>query len=204
MCILTCVVHAIVCVCVCVVGYSEINSIHNVIYFRIALKTTVQRHISVSLSEQARTCEISIGKNEKRSREIARCSFARCFEMEVQKNMVITTTHNSSSNNNDSNNITCSSRNVCAILLQHTIISAIFFRFLTLAVTSCIDCVLRAYKCYCKPANYSYFQRDIIVCHCFISLSCMPVRRFVVALIIFRSFSTLTNEKKTRPQFSAR
>lgn len=49
-------------------GIVKYNSIHNVIYFRIALKTTVQRHISVSFGERS-TIPHSIGKNEKRLRE---------------------------------------------------------------------------------------------------------------------------------------
>ena len=63
--------------CPCVSRYSKINSIHNVIYFRIALKTTVQRHISVCVFIFLFLCwvwarhassypAIKIGKNEKR------------------------------------------------------------------------------------------------------------------------------------------
>lgn len=59
------------CVCVRIGRYREVNPIHNVIYFRIALKTTVQRHILVSFSERARSRD---WQNEKRLRDCYVCA----------------------------------------------------------------------------------------------------------------------------------
>lgn len=207
---------AYVCMCVCVCRvHGKINSIHNVIYFRIALKTTVQRHISECVccmcfvsflrhsSEQSRAYDVCCCRSKwaKQERDTVYanltkwtselCSFAlrSLFDMEKREKY----------GDHDSKQCVCVCKaSALALALAYFSVSYnswfSFVLFYVFCMASCWFCNQR-----------SYFQRTcvLVVTACCLFFKCIFLSLVVRNVLLFFSLLLRLLQSQTRNTRSA-